>query len=297
MPRIKEVKIDWCNTSQDIPSDESIIITGKPSIDFEKALEGDYSMDPSRDNSTNEFYWMWDNGFSIAGAALFTGATECAHIDAVACAHKFNRTIPEGWPYFTKMPDFEEWIKWHDEHGIKCQHCEATNYECDKGDMCGNCAKQIGVPYEEVIEAISKKYEERIVKVLERIQSVINDNDMHTDAVTEMSGDEYWWSLCVWPAEDKEADQMVEVALKITESIEYDGSEDGVSFAIDIVGNGGEMIGGLSPYNYTEQCWVNCEDEKAVEERFKLIEASVFYNSGDAETAHLIREFFNQKGW
>jgi hypothetical protein len=34
----------------------------------------------------------------------------------------------------------------------------------------------------------------------------------------------------------------------------------------------GRIIGGLTPFNYTDRCWVSRNDQQAVEERFRILE-------------------------
>jgi hypothetical protein len=76
--------------------------------------------------------------------------------------------------------------------------------------------------------------------------------------------DDYRWELFV--------DENVDISFKLCESEECDGEEGGVNFALDIVEVSGRIIGGLTPYNYSDSCWVNRKDKQAVEERFRILE-------------------------
>jgi len=64
----------------------------------------------------------------------------------------------------------------------------------------------------------------------------------------------------------------VDICFEIAESLANDGSLDGINFILDITTVGGSMLGGLSPFNYTPEVWVDVNDEAAVEERFQIIE-------------------------
>ena len=144
-------------------------------------------------------------------------------------------------------------------------------------------------------EQIKTTYEARIRALLDGIASQIRDGDptLQVSEIDEMFGDDYRWSLLVQTAEqaqDKDDLQGVDVTFVICESELYDGEENGVNFAVEIVGVGGEIIGGLTPYNYTERCWVSRDDSDAVEERFQLVEHA---SPGDA--AYLIAEFLKGK--
>lgn len=134
MPRIKEIKVTAFNEVQDIRDDDTIIITGDIDRDMEKAVEADH---PCEDDHC-EFPHMLKAGAPLTAACMLMGATEVAHIDAVACSYKFNGKIPEGWPHWTEMPDADVWMKYHDEHGRRCPGCESFLYD-DESDTCDNC--------------------------------------------------------------------------------------------------------------------------------------------------------------
>lgn len=146
MPRIRQVKVHPFNSTQDIPEDQYLIIHPRyPGDDFERALDEDNHVDPSGDTSTNEFFHMVEAGAPVVAACMFTGATECAHIDATVFAHRFNGTLPENWGNAYKLADWPAWERYHEENGRQCPSCETFNYDTRPGWKCGNCLGEL--PY------------------------------------------------------------------------------------------------------------------------------------------------------
>jgi hypothetical protein len=118
-------------------------------------------------------------------------------------------------------------------------------------------------------EAIKEKYEPRILAVLSRIAETLREAGYTVDEPIDLSCDQYWWSVLVHGDGDEDT---IDISFRICESEQYDGEENGVNFALDIVEMGGRVLAGLCPYNYTPQCWVDRSDEAAVEERFAIFE-------------------------
>jgi len=118
-------------------------------------------------------------------------------------------------------------------------------------------------------EAIKDKYEPRILAVLTRIAETLREAGYAVDDPIDLSCDQYWWSLLVHGDNEENG---IDISFKICESDQYDGEEGGVNFSLDIVEFGGRVLGGLCPYNYTPHCWVDRNDEEAVEERFAIFE-------------------------
>ena len=123
-------------------------------------------------------------------------------------------------------------------------------------------------------EQIKDKYNDRIMAIMRRIASALKDDGHLIEGPDFWDGDDYRWTLLVHT--DGEASEVsqddIDIAFKICESEEYDGSEGGVNFALDIVEVSGRIIGGLTPFNYSDRCWVDREDAEAVEERFRILE-------------------------
>lgn len=148
-------------------------------------------------------------------------------------------------------------------------------------------------------EQIKDKYESRIVRLLNSIRELLIDDDDIELTVSEgyccSADDEFRWTFTVQTAEqvadEEEGADMegVDVTFKIVESEQHDGEEDGVNFCTDIVTIEGRILGGMTPYNYTEQCWVKRSDPDAVDERFQIME-----RADSSEAAYIITEHLKQ---
>jgi len=64
----------------------------------------------------------------------------------------------------------------------------------------------------------------------------------------------------------------LDVTFGLVNSKEADGTEGGMTFSCDFCTIGGSPSGGMTPYNYSKDCWVPIADSTAVEERFKIFE-------------------------
>ncbi len=114
---------------------------------------------------------------------------------------------------------------------------------------------------------IKRKYQKRILGLMNRIADTLREAGYEVEGPWDMTCDEYWWSLLA------DVDGVkVDVSFKICESEQYDGENGGVNFAVDVVEFGGRILGGLTPFNYTDACWVARSDKDAIEERFAIME-------------------------
>lgn len=123
---------------------------------------------------------------------------------------------------------------------------------------------------------IRDKYAARIEAYLDGVAKLFRDHGWEASEVMDMSADEYEWCILVAPeGQDVRGPRSIAVEFEIVEAMEYDGHP-GVSFKIDLIGHGGYIVGGLAPYNYTDECWVPMDDVEAVEARFSICENSDF---------------------
>lgn len=134
------------------------------------------------------------------------------------------------------------------------------------------------VTADDVLERLYEMvYKPKMEALLGRIREVCNESGLIADEPFDMSGDDYKWAMRVWRSQaDKDADddeKSVDVSVEIAESREYDGeNEYGINFGVDIVEWGGRMLGGFTPFNYTDRCWVDSRDTDSVSERWQLLE-------------------------
>jgi hypothetical protein len=105
------------------------------------------------------------------------------------------------------------------------------------------------------------------------VRDALRDADLYPNDPFDMSGDDYQWALSVFPTHEQVHEELIDIQFDIAEARSYgDDPEDGINFGITIVKWGGEIIGGLTPYNYTPECWVSANDPDAVEDRFGILE-------------------------
>lgn len=135
--------------------------------------------------------------------------------------------------------------------------------------------------YADKVTAVKDRYAERIVKVMERIRAELQEAGYHTEGPDEIFGDDYRWALLARieskPGEDF-ANGDVDITFEIAESEQFEGTEDGINFSVNVVEYGGRIRGGLTPYNYTEDVWVSLDDDEAIEDRFAIFEQADAYD-------------------
>jgi len=129
--------------------------------------------------------------------------------------------------------------------------------------------------YADKVTAVKDRYAERILKVLESIRASLQEAGYHVEEPFDMSGDDYRWSMLVRVESKPDGDYAngdVDITFEIAESEQFEGTEEGINFSIDVVEYGGRIRGGLTPYNYTEDVWANLDDTDAIEDRFAIFE-------------------------
>ena len=128
------------------------------------------------------------------------------------------------------------------------------------------------------IEAIAYTYGPRISAMLQSFADHVESPLFGLEAgpVRDMHGDEFIWSVLIFPYHGNQEDG-VDVTLTVVDQAFIEGEDPdsdifGVTFSLDIHGWGGRLVGGLQPYNFTEDWVVDARDPEAVERRFRLIE-------------------------
>lgn len=112
-------------------------------------------------------------------------------------------------------------------------------------------------------------YYKRIQQLMEVIRQDLIREGFTMSSVQPMHDDEYQWGMVGYGADEED---RFDVTFTIIESEVRDGETGGVSFFMDCVKHGGEIVGEYCPYNFTPQIWVPTWDLQAIEERFKLFE-------------------------
>lgn len=134
---------------------------------------------------------------------------------------------------------------------------------------------------EDVARPIINAYRDRFKAILDKIREQLI-GDYIVDLPTECDDDDYRWMLLVKTHSEESSEpheKDVDISVEMVEASSSGDDcfdEQGVTFRIDIVECSGLIIGGLCPFNYSENCWVDGRDMSQVEERFKLLEQANF---------------------
>jgi hypothetical protein len=145
---------------------------------------------------------------------------------------------------------------------------------------------------------IRRKYSGRILDVLRAMEKELTAAG-YTVGAPYYQGDEddEWWmtacphSLKQRAEEDHPTDGDVDIRFTILRSETTDGEPGGVTFSVNITGSGGQIIGGMTPGNYSPDLWVPRKDHDAIEARFRLFEAA----DHPYEVVELVNRFTKRK--
>ena len=125
------------------------------------------------------------------------------------------------------------------------------------------------------VETIFKRYKARMEAYLEKIRAALVEMGIECTEIDDCSCDEYYLSFIALVDPDQDntlSEANIDVSFKVLESEYCAGDPNGVSFGIDMVAISGRIVGGCTPYNYTEKVWVKRSKPAEVEERFGIIE-------------------------
>lgn len=127
MPKVKTLKAEIGTTG----TFERFDVSGNAADDIGRAVELEHSCD----NASCDIDAALSAGFPYSAAYLLAGATETPLLDSVCQFHGFNPSAT-----YDAVPDWQEWVEYHEEHGRECQSCGAYSYAIDfEPDTCGNC--------------------------------------------------------------------------------------------------------------------------------------------------------------
>lgn len=127
---------------------------------------------------------------------------------------------------------------------------------------------------------IMQKYRKRIMWIMTQITEAAREAGFRIVEFGFIEDDYYSWQMLTSFRDRPQPDGTpwendVTISVIIAESEFYAGSQDGVNFIMDIVEVGGRIVGGFSPFNYTDEVWVSRKDKTAVEERFRIFEGAI----------------------
>jgi len=138
-------------------------------------------------------------------------------------------------------------------------------------------------------EQIKQTYESGIVEILNEVRDNLQHYGYEVSEVDDMTDEDYAWSVAVRPKKGK--GELIDVKITIAESEHWDGSEDGVNFMLDVVAEGGSIVGGLVPYNYTDKVWVPRKDEDAIDERWREFS----HGADSSEIVYSIQDYYERQ--
>lgn len=131
-------------------------------------------------------------------------------------------------------------------------------------------------------EKIKIEYEDRLKNVLTHIKTELERFSWFCSKIYELEDGTYAIGVsrdASHLTRDGDPDEQdVEIIARLMNSKQWDGTRGGLSFNVDVTSFGGESVGGLTPFNWTEDVWVPAIDEDKVEARMQLIEKADPYS-------------------
>jgi hypothetical protein len=128
--------------------------------------------------------------------------------------------------------------------------------------------------YADHLEKVKDLYEPKIRALLKRIREVLEDEGLTVHDPYFLDGDYYSWSMTVHRHPGDHADDDgADITVEIAEERYYDDPEGwGINFGLDVVDYGGIILGGLTPFNYSPEVWVDSRNPDAVLARWHVLE-------------------------
>ena len=139
--------------------------------------------------------------------------------------------------------------------------------------------------WDEMWAAVGPSFKERVDSIARYLYQELNDASEAVEmdygvfikpdsTADEMEEGSYWYNI-QFENKDGEELPMIDVQFEVVDSEEYDGLDDdgswmGANVSVSITGEGGEMYGGLTPYNYSDRVWT--KDPAELEERMDMLD-------------------------
>lgn len=127
--------------------------------------------------------------------------------------------------------------------------------------------------YERMSEKLSKKYLPKMRSFIKAVCKAAKGSGFVCTEITDVSDDTYGVGVVIYP-KGKTVEDGVDVTVDMPESAVAGDEPGGLNFRVNIVGYDGVVVGGLTPYNYTQDVWVAMDDDKAVAERWSVFDTS-----------------------
>lgn len=143
--------------------------------------------------------------------------------------------------------------------------------------------------YADGVEKIAKNYGPRVMKLLSTLRVRLQDAGFEVDGPDYTCCEDYRWSLVIHrPGAPVDLYDVIDLSVRLDESVDYDGIEEGINWSFDVVHASGRIVGGCTPCNYTPRVWVEWRSLPAVEKRWQLLGDAML----DGDVAGSLREWF-----
>lgn len=137
-------------------------------------------------------------------------------------------------------------------------------------------------------DRVAHRYWDRALDFLKALRDACEALGLEVTGPHSEDYDEQTWSLEVAPQFDH---SLVDVEFRVLESVQRDGTYEGLSFGLTIVEFGGALVGEWLPGNGSDFLWIDPRDQARLEERFRAATRMDF-----PSTARLIAEAIARMG-
>lgn len=147
---------------------------------------------------------------------------------------------------------------------------------------------------QQIWEPLEAKYKPEVIALAERIAKHIreyadSEKGWQVSEVSDFTDSD----LSVMFLVESDNHEPIDLTFRLLDAAEWDGNDNGTSFALDIVAEGGRIVGGCHPFNYSDGVWVNPQDADAVQKRWELF-GNAIATSGD-EIISSIETYWNER--
>lgn len=130
--------------------------------------------------------------------------------------------------------------------------------------------------YARLVEQIYERdLKERMIGSLKRIGDALTDEGFKCSQPYDFTDTSFAWAMV---AERGDLPEPIDIRVEIAESLQYEGTTEGINIGMDIVGYDGRIIGQFHPYNYSPDVWVPLDDLTEISERMRMLEDSDIEN-------------------
>lgn len=133
-------------------------------------------------------------------------------------------------------------------------------------------------------DPIVKRFGPKMKVTLERVRTSLLTRQFAVTSIAEHYNDTYSvdMRLVVNGTLETVGDKDIYLSIELLDKADIDGDEDedgnilpGINFRLDIVENGGRQIGGMTPFNYSDECWVDATSQEAMDARWTLFDEAL----------------------